>query len=343
AQRELDVQLVLARVRDLVVDRALGEAELLARDQPLGDPDEAVVDRPLARPRGQPGEQGPPVAGQVDAERSQAHLEAQGTSREHGHDLIFHETVTTPRGFTAGSHDVGGAFTDTPALQGILQVMSATSGSRADLHVHSTASEQSRLGVQRALGLPECATPPEEVYALAKRRGMDFVTITDHDTIAGVMTIADRPDVFVSEELTASLKGEPQAVHLLCLGITPDDHDWLQAHADDVEVVANHLHEQEITCALAHPFYAVEAPLLPRHRRRLAQLFEIWEVRNGSRASELNQPAAIYVETHGGIGLGGSDDHAGVDIGRTWSQTPRAATPGELLAHVRAGRVSAHG
>ena len=132
-------------------------------------------------------------------------------------------------------------------------------------------------------------------------------------------------------------------MHILCYGITPDDHDWLQAHAGDVEVVASYLHEHEITCALAHPFYAVEAPLLPRHRRRLAQLFAIWEVRNGSRASELNQPAAIYVETHGGIGVGGSDDHAGVDIGRTWTQTPLAATPDEFLAHVRAGRVSAHG
>jgi predicted metal-dependent phosphoesterase TrpH len=38
-----------------------------------------------------------------------------------------------------------------------------------------------KLGIQRALGLPECATPPAEVYALAKRRGMDFVTITDAD------------------------------------------------------------------------------------------------------------------------------------------------------------------
>ena len=46
-------------------------------------------------------------------------------------------------------------------------------------------SELSKLGVQRSLELPECATPPEEVYELAKRRGMDFVTITDHDTIAG--------------------------------------------------------------------------------------------------------------------------------------------------------------
>ena len=61
--------------------------------------------------------------------------------------------------------------------------------SRVDMHCHSTASQLSRLGVQRSLGLPECATPPEEVYELAKRRGMDFVTITDHDTIDGCLEL----------------------------------------------------------------------------------------------------------------------------------------------------------
>jgi len=75
------------------------------------------------------------------------------------------------------------------------------------------------------VGLPECATPPAEVYALAKRRGMDLVTITDHDSIEGVLAIAGQGDVFVSEELTASFRGEPGArVHVLCWGITLDDH-----------------------------------------------------------------------------------------------------------------------
>jgi glycosyltransferase involved in cell wall biosynthesis/predicted metal-dependent phosphoesterase TrpH len=214
---------------------------------------------------------------------------------------------------------------------------------RADLHVHSTASQESRLGVQRALGLPECATPPEEVYELAKRRGMDFVTITDHDTIAGALEIADRPDVFVSEELTAGFSGEPQQVHVLCYGITPDDHGRLLELAPDVEAVAEYLHQREIACALAHPFYAVAVPLAARHRRRLTQLFPIWEVRNGSRASELNLPAAVYIDTHGGTGIGGSDDHAGVDVGRTWTEAPAAETPEAFLAHLRAGRVEDHG
>jgi glycosyltransferase involved in cell wall biosynthesis/predicted metal-dependent phosphoesterase TrpH len=215
--------------------------------------------------------------------------------------------------------------------------------SRADLHCHSAASEISRLGVQRAVGLPECATPPEEVYELAKRRGMDFVTITDHDTIAGVMEIADRPDVFVSEELTAHFRDEPQAVHVLCYGITPADHEWLQAHSADVEECAAYMRERAIVCALAHPYYTVGAPLTPRHRRRLAEMFEIWEVRNGARARELNRPAAIYVSTHDGTGIGGSDDHAGVDIGRTFTETPPARTPVELMEHLRAGRATARG
>jgi glycosyltransferase involved in cell wall biosynthesis/predicted metal-dependent phosphoesterase TrpH len=216
--------------------------------------------------------------------------------------------------------------------------------SRVDMHCHSTASQISKLGVQRAAGLPECATPPEEVYALAKRRGMDFVTITDHDTIDGALQISDRPDVFVSEELTASFRGEPaMQVHVLCYDIMPADHEWLQGNAHDVELCAAYMYERDIACALAHPYYIVGAPLLARHRRRLAELFGVWEIRNGARAPELNRPAATYVATRDSIGIAGSDDHAGIDIGRTYTQTPAAATPQEFLAHMRAGRVRARG
>jgi glycosyltransferase involved in cell wall biosynthesis len=132
-------------------------------------------------------------------------------------------------------------------------------------------------------------------------------------------------------------------VHVLCLGITPDDHDWLQAHNRDLQACAEYLHSNGIACSLAHPFYAVEAPLTPAHRKNLAELFPVWETRNGSRARELNMPAAIYIETHGGTGTGGSDDHAGVDIGRTFTETPPAATPEEFLLHIREGRAEARG
>ena len=54
-------------------------------------------------------------------------------------------------------------------------------------------------------------------------------------------------------------------------------------------------------------------------------------------------PAVVYVETHGGTGIGGSDDHAGVDIGRTFTEVPAAATPEEFLRHLRRGDAEAGG
>src|ERR1700722_10049915 len=253
--------------------------------------------------------------------------------------------------FTRASHDRFALVTKDGRLQANMLDMEGLQTTprsfaevcRADLHCHSTASQESKLGVQRAAGLPECATPPQEVYELAKRRGMDFVTITDHDTIDGVLEIADRPDVFISEELTVHFRGEPQAVHVLCYGISPEDHNWLQANRGDVDLCAAYMYEREITCALAHPYYTVAAPLTARHRRRLAELFSIWEVRNGARAPELNRPAATYVATRDGIGIGGSDDHAGVDIGRTYTETPQADTPEQFLAYLRAGDTNARG
>ena len=62
-----------------------------------------------------------------------------------------------------------------------------------------------------------------------------------HDTIQGALAISHLEDTFVFEELTVAFKGEAQAVHVLCYGITPDDHEWLQAHRDDVEACAEYL------------------------------------------------------------------------------------------------------
>ena len=229
---------------------------------------------------------------------------------------------TRAAALTRRSHDGCAAVTEMRGLQPNLRVMS----SRADLHCHSTASSVSKLGVQRALGLPECATPPEEVYELAKRRGMDFVTITDHDTIDGVLEIADRPDVFVSEELTARFARRAAG------GARPLLRDHARTTTSGCRrtpatsrPAPTYLHENEIACALAHPFYAVAAPLTARHRRRLARAVpDLGGAQRRPRA-RAEQPAAIYVETHGGTGIGGSDDHAGVDIGRTWS--PRRRPP----------------
>jgi predicted metal-dependent phosphoesterase TrpH len=205
------------------------------------------------------------------------------------------------------------------------------------MHCHSVASRSTKREVRKALILPECATEPKALYELAKRRGMDFVTITDHDTIDGALRLADRRDCFVSEELTARFKGQPREVHVLCYGIDPDDHAILQERSGDVEAVAEYVHGKGILAALAHPFWEVEAPLTLRHRRRLAQLFPVWEVRSGYFGTELNAPALAFREACGGVGIGGSDCHGGIHAGLTYTETPEAKTPEEFLRHVRAG------
>ena len=86
---------------------------------------------------------------------------------------------------------------------------------------------------------------------------MDFVTITDHDTIDGALELADLPDTFVSEELTARFRGEPQAVHVLCLGITQVTTSGCTRTPTTSRHAPSTSTPSGIVSALAHPFYAV--------------------------------------------------------------------------------------
>jgi predicted metal-dependent phosphoesterase TrpH len=120
------------------------------------------------------------------------------------------------------------------------------STSRVDMHCRTTASAS-----------------PQDLYALEKRRGMDFVTIADRDSIDGVLEIADRPDVFVSVELTARLRDSLEARRILCWGISAFDHSWLQRRSHDLEVCLAYLREHSIAWAFADALEAstyFEAP-----------------------------------------------------------------------------------
>src|SRR5829696_7099805 len=90
-----------------------------------------------------------------------------------------------------------------PARTATPTLASAPAGKRVDLHCHSDASNKAAEVLLNAISCPECYSDPLDVHAQAKRRGMDFVTITDHDTIDGVMSLREkRDDVLVGEEVT---------------------------------------------------------------------------------------------------------------------------------------------
>ena len=91
-------------------------------------------------------------------------------------------------------------------------------------------------------------------------------------------------------------------MHILCFGITPGDHEWLQAHAGDVEEVAEYLREQEIASALAHPFYAVEAPLTaapPAAARRAVRRLGGPQRRPRARAQRARRRLRRHPRRHG--------------------------------------------
>ena len=131
-------------------------------------------------------------------------------------------------------------------------------------------------------------------------------------------------------------------MHVLCYGITPEDHEWLQAHNDSVEECAEYLHAQRDHGRAGAPVLrgrgaADRAPPPPPG----AAVPDLGDAQRLA-GQGANLPAFVYIETHGGTAIGGSDDHAGIDIGRTFTET-RGAHPVEFLAHIRAGDAVAHG
>lgn len=74
--------------------------------------------------------------------------------------------------------------------------------SKADLHIHSKHSNRPSEWFLRKIGAPESFVEPRALYDNCRQRGMDFVTISDHNTINGALEIADLPYTFISCEVT---------------------------------------------------------------------------------------------------------------------------------------------
>ncbi len=237
--------------------------------------------------------------------------------------------------------------------------------SRCDLHLHSKWSDRSEDWIFRRLDFPDSYSDPAELYSKAKAAGMDFVTLTDHDTIAGCLAIADRPDVFVSEQVTTYFPQDPCKISLLVWRITEAQHTEIARLRENIFELQSFLQSAGIAHAVAHPLYSINGKLRTSHLERLILLFQHFEGINGLRDALLSDltrhilsqltPEKIdaFAERHAlapthpepwkKIMVGGSDDHGGVFVGSAFTETPAARTPNEFIEHLRAGRCLAHG
>src|SRR5690242_2395994 len=231
---------------------------------------------------------------------------------------------------------------------------------RADLHCHSEASNTAAEVVLNAIHCPECYSKPDAVFAQASGRGMDFVTITDHDTIDGVLRIRERANVIVGEELTCWFPEDQCKMHVLVYGITRDDHAHLQSVAKDIYEVARYVEERQIAHSVAHPIYRQNDRLERWHLERLLLLFKGFECLNGAHSplhreafepllewltkSEIEKLSARHdlkprwPEPWIKSRTGGSDDHGLLNVGRTWTEFPPGTdTVPQLLDALREG------
>ncbi len=231
---------------------------------------------------------------------------------------------------------------------------------RADLHVYSKHSTRAADWALRRLDFPASYTAPRVLYDKLRSGGMQFVTITDQDTLAGCLEIGALPGVFFSEEVAAAFPEDGCKVHVLVYGLTEAHHRSIQELKGNLYQLQAYLAGSGLLHAVAHPFHALNEQLTPLHFQKLVLLFRHFETLNGRYSAVLSEASQFALEkitprdierfaaatgiepTHDEpwrkIFIGGSDDHGGIQPGRAWTATPTCATPLEFLAHVGEGR-----
>ncbi len=152
-----------------------------------------------------------------------------------------------------------------------------------DLHVHSIVSNRPKEFMLRKVQTGECYTQPQVVYDTCRARGMDLVTLADHDTIDGVLEIAHLPGVFLSEEVTCAFPEDGLRVHVVTWDITETQHAEIQRRRRNIYELADYVRAEGIPHYLAHPLSEVRHPLTPWHLQRLLLMFKYLEGKNGTR------------------------------------------------------------
>jgi len=213
---------------------------------------------------------------------------------------------------------------------------------KLDTHVHSSYSGYSSIpGLVRLMR--ESYNSPEGVYQIAKQRGMDLVTLTDHDRIDGALTLADRPDVIIGCEVTGVFPGDGVRVHLGVLGLDEAQFSEVQRLRFDVCELLPYLKQQRLFVSLNHVASRVNGRITGAHVTALIPWIDGLEVINGSRLALQNETAGRVAAAHGKVGIAGSDAHTMRGVGRTWVEAPHATTRAEFLDELHAGRVRVGG
>jgi predicted metal-dependent phosphoesterase TrpH len=193
---------------------------------------------------------------------------------------------------------------------------------RVDFHCHSSLSKDS-------------LTTPEQLIIAARRKRLDRVVVTDHNSIAGALAAQelDPERIIVGEEIMTT-KGEILAAFItkeIPRGLSPQE-------------TIQRLREQNAFISVAHPFdswrngaWKLEDLL---EITPLVDAIEVFNARCTARQD--NQRAAEFARQQHLPGTAGSDAHAAFELGTARLVLPEFEGPDGLRMVIHAGQVQGH-
>ncbi len=212
---------------------------------------------------------------------------------------------------------------------------------RCDLHVHTIHSGMCTVpGLSRVC--LESYNEPRALYERLKQRGMDLVTVTDHDSIDAVEELRRHPDFFLSEEVTCKMPSGTE-MHAGVYGISERDHIELQRRRADIQSLLAYAIENRLFVTVNHLYSSLTGPRTEDDFAIFARDFHGVEIINGQMLACANRLAADFARRFGKPVVAGSDSHTLAGVARTWTEVAGATNAAEFLAGMRRGQSIAHG
>jgi len=188
-----------------------------------------------------------------------------------------------------------------------------------DFHCHTIASKDSLMSF-------------EDLVRAYRRRGLDRLVITDHNTIAGALAAhkLDPERIIIGEEIMTT-RGEILAAYL-----TEEVPPGLSSRE-----AIKRLRDQEAFIIVAHPFdtwrsghWDLEDLLETAPLVDAIEVFNARCMRPGA-----NRLAMAFAREHNLPGTAGSDAHAAFEVGSACLVLPQFEGADELRAVIRQGRI----
>ncbi|MDP2908187.1 MAG: PHP domain-containing protein [Nanoarchaeota archaeon] len=219
---------------------------------------------------------------------------------------------------------------------------------KVDCHVHSKYSHYITLthSLLTFVGAKESYNELEDIYNVAKKNGMDYVAITDHDTIKGALILNDKyPDVIIGEELEVKASDEGHLVHIVTLGVDEKMHkDLKDLKKIGLKETTGYLKQKDVFYFLSHLAHSASGKPLP------AKLLHEWigyvdalEILNGVITPQENNLAMTLACLYDKKIVGGSDAHTLENIGKTFTEAKNAKSKEEFLQALKKGEVYVQG